>query len=78
MPPRLLHLEIAGMPGVHAIRAVFTAFAGVRGVRRAEVTLGRATVEHDGTVTREAVDEALGVVGCHVTSWREERGLPVL
>lgn len=66
------------MPGVHAVRAVFTAFAGVAGVRRAEVSLGRATVEHDGTATRAAIDEALALVGCRVTAWREERGLPVL
>ena len=78
MPVRTLHLTIAGMPGVHAVRAVFTAFAGVPGVRRADVSLGRATVEHDGTVTRATIDEALALVGCTVVEWREERGLPML
>ena len=78
MPPRTIHLVIAGMAGIHAVRAVFTAFAAVPGVRRAEVSLRRATVEHDGTVTRAMVDDALALVGCAVVEWREERGLPVI
>ena len=78
MPPRIVHLTLAPLPGVHAVRAVFTAFAGVPGVRRAEVTLVGATVEHDGTVSRAMMDEALALVGGTIVEWREERGLPVI
>ena len=56
---RAAHLTIAHMTAVHAVRAVYTAFAGVPGVRRAEVVMGGATVEHDGTVTRDMLAEAV-------------------
>jgi copper chaperone CopZ len=72
------HLDIGGMPAVHAVRAVYTAFAGVPGVLRAEVTLGHAVVEHDGTVTRAALAEAVAIAGCTLMAMREERRLPVL
>jgi copper chaperone CopZ len=73
------HLRIDGMHAVHAARAVYTAFAGVPGVTRADVALGHATVEHDGTVTRDALAEAVALAGCTLVDVREERGrLPVL
>ena len=75
---RRAHLTIAGMTAVHAVRAVYTAFAGVPGVRLAEVQLGRATVEHDGTVTRAMLEDAVALAGCAVVDWREERALPLL
>ena len=72
-------LRIDGMHAVHAARAVYTAFAGVPGIHRAEVSLGEATVEHDGTVTREALAEAVALAGCELVEMAEERGgLPVL
>lgn len=71
-------LLIAGMTSVHAVRAVFTALAGVEGVTSADVALGRATVEHDGRVTPSALAEAIAVAGYEVQEWREERRqLPV-
>jgi len=35
----------------HCVRAVFTALAGVEGIARADVKIGSAEVEHDGSVT---------------------------
>jgi copper chaperone CopZ len=75
---RTAHLTIAGMTAVHAVRAVYTAFAGVPGIVRADVSLGRASVTHDGTVTRAALEEAVAVAGFAVTDYREERSLPTL
>jgi copper chaperone CopZ len=75
---RTAHLTIAGMHAVHAVRAVYTAFAGVPGVVRADVALGRATVEHDGSTTRAALEEAVALAGFRVTAFREERSLPTL
>ena len=70
-------LTISGMVAVHSRRAVFTALSGVPGVARADVELGRAVVEHDATVTADALAEAIAVTGCEVTSVRVERRLPM-
>jgi copper chaperone CopZ len=75
---RTAHLTIAGMPAVHAVRAVYTALAGVPGIVRAEVSLGTAVVEHDGTVTRATLADAVALAGFELTGWREERSLPTL
>jgi len=75
---RTAHLTIAGMTAVHAVRAVYTAFAGVPGITRAEVTLGGATVTHDGSVTRRALEDAVALAGFSVVAFREERSLPTL
>jgi copper chaperone CopZ len=74
---RVAHLEIAGMTAVHAVRAVYTAFAGVPGVVHADVSLGRAVVEHDGRATRPLLEAAVAVAGYEVTAYREERRLPL-
>lgn len=66
-------ITIAGMGSVHSVRAVFTALAAVHGIARADVALGRATIEHDGSVTRDRIVAALAVVGCEVVSHGEER-----
>jgi copper chaperone CopZ len=75
---RTIHVTIAGMNAVHAVRAVYTALAGVPGIVRAEVTLGGASVEHDGSVTRALLAEAVAVAGFELVDWREERTLPTL
>jgi copper chaperone CopZ len=75
---RTAHLTIAGMTAVPAVRAVYTAFAGVPGVTRAEVTMGGAVVEHDGTVTAAMLAEAVALAGCVLEGVREERRLPTL
>ena len=72
-------LTIAGMISVHSIRAVSTALAAVEGIRHADVSLGRAIVEHDGRVTPELLAAAIAVAGYEVTGWMEERRrLPLL
>lgn len=70
-------LTISGMVAVHSRRAVFTALAGVPGVRSAEVELGRAIVDHDAAIAEDTLREAIAVVGCEVTSVRVERRLPM-
>jgi hypothetical protein len=50
----------------------------VPGVRRAEVVMGGATVEHDGTVTEAMLADAVALAGCTLVGVREERRLPTL
>lgn len=66
------------MTAVHHVRAVYTAFAGVPGVAHAEVQMGGAAVDHDGTVTPAMLGEAVALAGCTLTAVREERVLPTL
>ena len=66
-------LRIGGMLSVHAVRAVFTALAGVEGITRADVEMGRAVVEHDGRATAERLREAVALAGCELLEVREER-----
>jgi copper chaperone CopZ len=74
---RVTHLEISGMNAKYAVQAVYTAIGGIPGVEWAEVNLGRAQVEHDGSVTRELLEEAVATAGFQVTGYREERRLPL-
>lgn len=70
---------ITGMTCSHCVRAVFTALAGVTGVTRADVSLGRAVIEHDGTASREAIAEAISIAGYEVVSTSDDRrALPVV
>ena len=73
-------LLIAGMRAVHAVRAVYTALASVEGIAHADVSLGRAVIEHDGRATPERLREAVALAGCEVTRVDEDRRtrLPVL
>ena len=72
-------LTISGMRAVHAARAVYTALAGVEGIARAEVALGRAVVEHDGRATPDKLREAVALAGCEVVAVDEDRrSLPLL
>ena len=78
MPARTVHLTLGNMTAVHAVRAFWTALAGVPGVTRAEVQMGSATVEHDGSATRQTIEDAAALAGCSIVGWREERSLPTL
>lgn len=72
-------LAIEGMRSVHAVRAVFTALSGVAGIIRADVAMGRATIEHDGHATAELLRDAVAVAGYEVTGIAENRRrLPLL
>jgi copper chaperone CopZ len=72
-------VTIAGMRGEHCKRALFTALTPIAGIYSADVTLGRITVEHDGTVTEAELREAISVTGYVIAEVVEERRvLPVM
>ena len=71
--------KIEGMSCAHCVRAVFTALGGVPGVSRADVSIGRAVIEHDGSVSPEALREAISIAGYQVTEFTDDRRtLPVV
>ena len=70
---------ISGMSCAHCVRAVFTSLTGVEGIVRADVSIGRAVIEHDGSVTGEAIRQAISIAGYEVTDFRDDRRvLPVV
>ncbi len=70
---------IDGMSCAHCVRAVFTALAGVVGISRADVSIGKAIIEHDGSVSADAVREAISIAGYEVADFRDDRRtLPVV
>ena len=70
--------SISGMTCVHCVRAVFTSLAGVEGISRADVSIGKAVIEHDGTVTPEQIRAAIKVGGYDVTGFETGRSsLPI-
>ena len=71
--------KIDGMSCAHCVRAVFTALGGVPGVSRADVSIGQAVIEHDGSVSPEAIREAISIAGYDVPEFRDDRRvLPVV
>ena len=63
----------------HCVRAVFTALAGVEGIARADVKIGSAEVEHDGSVTVEQIEAAIAVAGYGIgKAETNRRSLPLL
>ena len=69
---------IAGMTCAHCVRAVFTSLAGVPGIVNADVSIGQVAIEHDGTVTPEAIRDAIALAGYEVTGTsNERRTLPI-
>lgn len=71
-------VAIEGMLSVHAAHAVYTALGGVDGVITANVSVGRATIEHDGRATHEQIVGAVELAGYRVIEIRDERRLPLL
>ncbi len=70
--------SISGMTCAHCVRAVFTALAGVAGIDRADVSIGRAVIEHNGTVAPEDIRAAVAVAGYNVTDFKiDRRTLPL-
>lgn len=80
MPRFTTIARIGGMRSVHCTRAVYTALATVPGVSGAEVVIGRATIDHDGRATAEALREAIALAGYELLETTEERqrSLPLL
>ena len=71
--------SIAGMTCAHCVRAVFTALGGVPGISRADVSIGRAVIDHDGTASHESIAEAISIAGYEVLSFSDDRrALPVV
>jgi copper chaperone CopZ len=70
--------SISGMTCAHCVRAVFTSLSGVKGIHRADVSIGRAVIEHDGAVTREEIRNAIKVAGYDVRDFKVDgRTLPL-
>jgi copper chaperone CopZ len=65
--------SISGMTCAHCVRAVFTSLGGVAGISRADVSIGKAVIEHDGTVTPEDIRAAVKLAGYEVTDIRIDR-----
>lgn len=75
----ITQLRIAGMSCQRCVQAVFTALTPVEGIASAAVTIGAATIEHDGRATPEALREAIAVAGYDASPAGENRRtLPVL
>jgi len=71
--------KITGMTCAHCVRAVFTALGGVPGIQTADVSLGKAVIDHDGTVTPEAITDAISIAGYDVAGTTDSRrALPVV
>jgi copper chaperone CopZ len=66
-------VTVSGMTCAHCVRAVFTSLAGVPGIERADVTIGRAVIEHDGTVTANQIRDAIAVAGYTVGDTKDDR-----
>ena len=72
-------VTVEGMTCQHCVRAVFTALAAVSGIDRAEVSIGSASVEHDGSVTVEQLREAIAIAGYVVKDGTtNRRSLPLV
>lgn len=67
------------MTCAHCVRAVFTSLSGLKGISSADVSIGQAVIEHDGTVTPEEIRDAVAVAGYTVTTVKvDRRTLPVV
>jgi copper chaperone CopZ len=71
--------SIDGMSCAHCVRAVFTALTGVNGISRADVSIGKAVIEHDGSMSPDALREAISIAGYQLADLRDDRRtLPVV
>jgi copper chaperone len=71
-------VSISGMTCAHCVRAVFTSLAGVEGISSADVSLGRAVIDHDATATPEAIRAAIKIAGYDVVDIKSDtRTLPI-
>ena len=80
MPRVVTVARIAGMRSVHCARAVYTAVASLPGVVTAEVVVGRASIDHDGTLDGDSLRAAIALAGYELVEKSEERQrtLPLL
>ena len=61
------------LPSVNSVRAVYTALQGIEGIVRADVSLARAIIDHDGRATADKLRDAVGNAGYEVLGILEER-----
>jgi copper chaperone CopZ len=66
-------VSISGMTCAHCVRAVFTSLGGVKGIERAEVSIGRAVIQHDASVTHQQIRDAIELAGYEVTDFGNDR-----
>ena len=66
-------IHVDGMRSVHCVRAVFTALNAVDGIASAEVSMGRAVLEHDGRASAAEVTAAVEALGYSVREVSEQR-----
>ena len=66
-------LYVEGMRSVNCVRAVFTALNAVDGIASAEVSMGRAVLEHDGRASAAEVTAAVEALGYRVREVSEQR-----
>ncbi|MDQ3082159.1 MAG: heavy-metal-associated domain-containing protein [Gemmatimonadota bacterium] len=72
-------VKIKGMSCAHCVRAVFTGLGGVPGVTGADVSIGQAVIQHDGTVSPSSIREAISIAGYEVVDIHDDRRtLPVM
>lgn len=64
---------ISGMTCAHCVRAVFTSLGGVEGIKSADVSIGKAVIEHDATVSQEQIRAAVALAGYEVTGFNNDR-----
>lgn len=69
----ITRVRVEGMSCQHCVRAVFTALNAVRGITRAEVSIGAVEVEHEAGVTVEQLREAIAVAGYRVSDGETDR-----
>jgi len=75
----ITHVQIDGMSCQHCVRAVFTGLGSVDGIARADVRIGSADVEHDGTVTIDQIRAAVELAGYSIREAEtNRRALPLL
>ena len=75
----ITRLAIAGMSCQRCVQAVFTALTPVEGILSADVSIGAATIEHDGRATIDALRDAIAVAGYEVAEAEvARRRLPVV
>jgi len=75
----ITRLRIGGMSCQRCVQAVFTSLTPVPGIVSADVSIGAATIEHDGRATVDALRHAIDASGYSVTLAEEERRrLPIV
>lgn len=69
----ITRVRIDRMMSQRCVQAVWTALTPVPGIAHAEVGIGAAVIEHDGSASAESIREAIAVAGYEVVEVIEER-----